>query len=434
MLNPFISYPFPQNVTEKMMKIGVAARAAGMQGLKIYHEIHELSTRSSESELWALLSLGDEVLTRKFPLENWPGDAGNLLGFQWLQEHMLSTTNRSDANYAAAFYQKLTDGNMDQSVRLQPISRMNNWWIESIHYLTTHPPFIDGIYLDGTSVDRWTMKRARKVLEANSAVAHMDFHCANTQGSTYANGGNGSVALRYMTHFPYLSSLWLGEGYWYGQGWGSAPIPGKLWTPEEWLVEVSGLPFGLFGDMLGGSPYENPYQSLVFGMQGRMPQPALYERAGIVQADPRALYDLIDRFDLASTEMCGWWQGDCAIQSQPTATVKATTFSHHHPERTIVVVANFGGEALATNATLTVDFTRIGLEPVTSSVRAPAVYNFQPEHQFQVVPPHRQEHQEPQQGVALPSIVVPLGVGAPNGGRVPWPPSGWVLVIEHDRD
>jgi len=138
--NPWISYPFTPNVTKRMTEISVAARSAGL-GIKAYHEIHELSTRSSDSELWALLSLGDEVLQRKFPLENWPGDGGNLLGFQWLQEHLLQTTNRSDANYANSFYQPLTSGNMDQSIRLQPISRMNNWWIESIQYLATHPPW-----------------------------------------------------------------------------------------------------------------------------------------------------------------------------------------------------------------------------------------------------------------------------------------------------
>eukprot|EP01050_Picozoa_sp_SAG11_P037795 SAG11_NODE_15088_length_589_cov_1.504082_1_plen_143_part_01 len=103
--NPFISYPFTTNVTKRMTKIAVAARSAGMLGLKIFHEIHELSTRSSESELWALLSLGDEVLARKFPTEVFPGDERNLLGSQWLQEHLLQTTNKADANYAAAYTQ-----------------------------------------------------------------------------------------------------------------------------------------------------------------------------------------------------------------------------------------------------------------------------------------------------------------------------------------
>lgn len=439
--NPFISYPFTPNVTKRMTQLGVAARSAGLRGLKIYHEIHELSTRSSESELWALLSLGDEVLQKHLPLENWPGDGANLLGFQWLQEHLLQTTNKSNANYATAFYQRETDGNMDQSVRLQRTSRMNNWWIESIHYLATHAPWIDGLYLDGTAVDRWTMKRARKVLAQSSPVAHIDFHCANPQGNTYENAGNGSTALRYMTHFPYLSSLWFGEGFWYGQGWGVVPEPGQAWTPEEWLVEVSGLPFGLTGDLLGGSPYENPYQAFVFGMQGRMPQPMLYERDGIGQgaqplpprlrspsslcrgnshcadcaaADPRPLFELIDRYDLAATEMCGWWHGDCAVQSQATA-VKATVFTHGDPRRAIVVVANFG--RVPVNASLLIDWGRLGLK-VSSSIHAPAVYNFQPEHQFSCA------------GAGAGELVVPLGVGAPSAGRVPSPPAGWILVIE----
>eukprot|EP01052_Picozoa_sp_SAG31_P009023 SAG31_NODE_466_length_15291_cov_7.540066_8_plen_1560_part_00 len=412
--NPWISYPFLPNVTIKMTEIAVAARSAGLHGLKIYHEIHELSTRSSDSELWALLSLGDEVLQPKFPLASWPGGASNLLGFQWLQEHLLQTTNKSNPNYANAFYQPLTDGNMDQSVLLQPISRMNNWWVESIQYLTTHPPWIDGLYLDGTAVDRWTMKRARKVLAKNNALAHIDFHCDNAQGETYSTVGNGSVALRYMTHFPYISSLWLGEGYWYGQGWQTVPEPNEPWTPEEWLVEVSGLPFGLFGEMLGGSQYENPYQAFVFGMHGRMPQPSLYELTGLNQADPRPLYAFAERYNLAGTEMCGWWHGDCAVRSQD-AMVKATVFSDLSRRRSIVAIANFGAEA--TNATLLVEWDRLMLEP-NAYIHAPAVYNFQPRREFQSI------------NDAGNRLTVPTGVGSPHAGAIPSPPPGWILVFE----
>ena len=44
--------------------------------------------------------------------------------------------------------------------------------------------------------------------------------------------------MQFMQHFPYIDSLWFGEGYDY-----DAP-------PEYWLLEVSGLPFGLMGDMM----------------------------------------------------------------------------------------------------------------------------------------------------------------------------------------
>ena len=48
-----------------------------------------------------------------------------------------------------------------------------------------------------------------------------------------------------MEHFPYINSLWFGEGYNYNE------------TPDYWLVEISGIPFGLYGEMLegGGNPW-----------------------------------------------------------------------------------------------------------------------------------------------------------------------------------
>ena len=258
------------------------------------------------------------------------------------------------------------------------------------------------------------MQRARKVLAKANELAHIDFHCDNSQGETYSTAGNGSVALRFMTHFPYISSLWLGEGYWYGQGWGTVPQPNKPWTPEEWLVEVSGLPFGLFGDLLGGSQYENPYQAFVFGMQGRMPQPALYELTGLNQADPRPLYSFIDRYDLAGTEMCGWWHGDCAVESQE-ALVKATVFSHPSPRRAIVAIANFG--ANQTNATLWVDWHTLALDPRSAKIHAPAIYNIQPQREFQW---------------GGHGVTVPLGLGSPHAGNIPTPPPGWILVFEEE--
>ena len=46
--------------------------------------------------------------------------------------------------------------------------------------------------------------------------------------------------LRQPVHgaFPYIDSLWFGEGFNYNE------------SPDYWLVEISGIPFGLFGEML----------------------------------------------------------------------------------------------------------------------------------------------------------------------------------------
>ena len=110
--------------------------------------------------------------------------------------------------------------------------------------------------------------------------------------------------------------------------------------------------------------------------------------------------------------MCGWWHGDCEVQSQ-TPTVKATTFTHGEPRQTIVVVTNFGA---ATNATLLIDWARLGFKHSSASIRAPAVYNFQPDRVFV--------------SAAGGLVVLPLGAGMPHAGQIPSPPGGWILVIE----
>ena len=66
--------------------------------------------------------------------------------------------------------------------------------------------------LDGPYFDRWTLKRARKVLSRANPIAHMDLHCANVARMD-SMAGNASVLLGYMQHLPFLSSLWIGEGF-----------------------------------------------------------------------------------------------------------------------------------------------------------------------------------------------------------------------------
>lgn len=74
----------------------------------------------------------------------------------------------------------------------------------------------------------------------------------------YAQYGNISVALNFMQHLPYLDNLWFGEGFNYG------PSASK----EHWLVEQSGLLFGVFAEMLGSG---QPWKGMLFGETARAP-------------------------------------------------------------------------------------------------------------------------------------------------------------------
>eukprot|EP01051_Picozoa_sp_SAG22_P024152 SAG22_NODE_6565_length_837_cov_1.609756_1_plen_53_part_10 len=50
-------------------------------------------------------------------------------------------------------------------MHVSAVSRWNNWYVESVKYHAEHPPFWDGMYLDGAGYDRRTIQRARKVLD-----------------------------------------------------------------------------------------------------------------------------------------------------------------------------------------------------------------------------------------------------------------------------
>ena len=71
-------------------------------------------------------------------------------------------------------------------------------------------------------------------------------------------GFSKGPANQYAEYFPYLDKVWFGESFLYNK-----------MTPANWLVESSGIPFGLMGDMLyrGG----NRWLGMQYGMAVRYP-------------------------------------------------------------------------------------------------------------------------------------------------------------------
>jgi hypothetical protein len=207
-----------------------SAHATGLK-VKIYNTVRELSNRSYE--LPALRSLGHEIYS--------PGKGG---GFSWLQEHL-------DSDYIAAwFVPELKDAAIINS----GMNRWHNYYVEGMNWLTQNVG-IDGIYLDDVAFDRITMKRIKRVLTADGHPGIIDLHSANQYNK---NDGFNNSANLYMEHFPYLNRLWFGEYFDYENN-----------SPDFFLTEVSGIPFGLMGEMLqdGG----NPWRGMIYGMTNRMP-------------------------------------------------------------------------------------------------------------------------------------------------------------------
>lgn len=335
-INPYINYPFLR--APAMKAYADSVHAAGMR-FKIYYTVRELTNRAPE--FWALRSLGDEVFAS--------GPGG---GHSWLQEHVVS-------DYITGW---VVPELRDIALVTSGISRWHNFYVEGLRWLTQHVG-IDGIYLDDVAFDRSTMLRIRRVLMANGTPGeHIDLHSANQYNPS---DGFASSANLYLEHFPFIDRLWFGEYFNYDA------------DPGYWLVEMSGIPFGLMGEMLQGGG--NPWRGMLFGMTPRLPW------AG----DPREEWRAWDAFGIVDSRMRGWWAPDTPVRTGRTD-VLATTYLRR--DRALVAVASWAKDTIP--VTLQIDWKTLGLDPARVRVYAPEIPGYQPARSFRVgepipVPPGR---------------------------------------------
>ena len=320
-INPYINYPFIAHDT--MTRYIASAHARGLN-VKIYNTVRELSNRAYET--FAMRSLGHEIYS--------PGKGG---GYSWLQEHL------GDDYIAAWFVPELKDAAVVNS----GMSRWHNYYVEGINWLVKNVG-IDGLYLDDVAFDRTTMKRIKRMLVQNGRPGIVDLHSANQYN---VNDGFQNSAMLYMEHFPYLSRLWFGEYFDYEKS-----------SSDFFLTEVSGIPFGLMGEMLqdGG----NPWRGMVYGMTNRMPWSA--------NADPRPLWKLWDSFGMKGSTMFGYWAPTVQVKTGRDD-VKATVYRRNG--RSLVAVASWAPETV--NVTLDVDWKALGLNGAQAKINAPEVKGLQ---------------------------------------------------------
>jgi hypothetical protein len=344
-LNPFINYPFLAN--DKLAPYVARAHEKGVK-VKIYYTVRELSNRVAE--MFPLRSLGYEIFTDG-------GDGGH----SWLQEHLVN-------HYGAAWHQPYPNGDVDAAIVTTGLSRWHNYYLEGLSWLMRNVK-IDGLYLDGIGYDREIMKRVRKVMDRARPGCLTDFH----SGNEFPFGDlRVSPANKYMEHFPYIDSLWFGEGYDYNE------------TPDYWLVEVSGLPFGLFGEMLEHNG--NPWRGMVYGMTARY----------YSGADPKHIWRLWDDFGIQDAAMKGYWAPDCPVKTTDPD-VLATAYVKKG--KTLVSIASWA--KMPVRVRLDVDWKALGLDPAKAHLYAPAIEQFQHE------------------GLFSPSDEIPVV-----------PARGWLLIID----
>ena len=319
-INPFINYPF---LRTKEMKAYIDGAHARDMKVKIYNTVRELS--NSCVEMFALRSLGNEIFSE--------GPGG---GFSWLQEHL-------DQNYIGAWF---VPGLKDAAIVNSGISRWHNYYLEGLDWLMKNVG-IDGLYIDDLAFDRMTMKRIRKVMNRTNPGAMIDLHSANQYNPKdgFANSAN-----LYLEHFPYLDRLWFGEYFNYD------------FPPEFWLVEVSGIPYGLMGEMLEGGG--NPWRGMLYGMTGRSPR-----------VDNGPLWKLWDSFGMQNSEMIGYWVKDNPVKTGSEKTL--ATVDSHMGDKALISLATW--EDTDAKVKLSIDWAKLGLDPSKVTLHAPAIENFQQE-------------------------------------------------------
>ena len=269
---PFINYPYlDENVPALRRLVDSAHRAH--KRLKLYYTTRELT--KNLPEFWAFRSLNGEII--------FPGPASQCTTIinpkgpdEWLK-------NNVKEHYIPAWLNTIAEGpfkgELDLAVITTPDSRLNNFYVGGLDWMLAHLS-IDGVYIDDSALDRETVRRARKLIDQYRPQGRIDFHSWNHFN---AMAGYTNCLNLYMDLLPYFDLVWIGEMRDYDR------------LPDHWLIEVSGIPFGLTGQMLNDGG--NPWRGMLYGITNR---PGW---AG----DPSQLWKFWDAFGIQSKTMVGYW-------------------------------------------------------------------------------------------------------------------------------
>ena len=362
-INPWINYPY--ETVELMKEAGEACHKLGVK-FKIYNTMRELSNRCRE--VWALRALRETYVTGVPAAGGVAVDVNR--GADWLQEHLQSNYEVAWSNPVVNQYPGSTESDtprlanwadhaneQDAAIKVKALSRWNNYYVEGIRQMIADFGF-DGLYLDEIAYDRVTMLRAKTVLGADRLIDHH-----SDQG-----GFTPSPAANYLELYPFIDSLWYGEGFDYDHV-----------SPSYWLAEMSGIPHGLNADLLryaGQTPAH--FKGMLVGSGNRW-QESLSGPPDGNPFDPRNLWKLWDSFGIEHAVMFGWWlDGERGAGTVPVvasnSSVKVTTYVRKGVSA-LVAVASFLD--VDVDVTLSLDWAALGLDRGLE-LRAPQIIPFQP--------------------------------------------------------
>ena len=350
--NPYINYPFFENA--KVAKMVEDAHANSIK-LKLYHTVKEITVRMPE--FWAFKSLGSEVIPSTWEIgTSFQGSVP--YADEYFAKHLVD-------GYITAWRQKVNSGEYvdetEASVVCPSESRWNNFWLQSVEWLMENLG-IDGLYFDDVAFNRSVMKRVRKILDRHHPGCRIDLHTWNYYSDNNVDdtrpAGYGNSMNLYIDNVAFLDRLWIGEGFDYDI------------APDKWLVELSGIPFGMMGEMLqnGG----NVWRGMVFGMTNRYGW----------QTSVTHMWKVWDEFKIHNATMLGAWNKDCPVKTGRDD-ILCTVYKQAH--RSMISIASWAKEDVEVK--FDIDWQALGLDPDNVTVRIPEIPDFQDAARFDLSKP-----------------------------------------------
>jgi len=302
MIMPFINYPFYE--VDRLKNAVRYAKDKGI-GIKLYYTEREHSNHMAETFVYK--ALGDEIILRKQGVSH-----------SWQKEKPQWLVDNFGKDIIPGWFVKYKKGKYkndhDISFIVKPDTRLDNYYVEGLRWLVDNVG-IKGIYIDDTSLDRTTIERARKVLEKTDGL--IDMHMWNHEEP---RAGDVSCLNLYAELLPFLDSIWLGEGFFY-----------KKYSPEYMLSEVSGIPYGVTGQMLEGGG--DMYAGMLYAMNNRF---------GWGYTNATKMYKLWDDFGIADSRMLGYWHSKNPVKTD-NKNVLVTVYLKN--SSALLCVYNFSGRA-----------------------------------------------------------------------------------------
>jgi hypothetical protein len=355
-LYPFINYPYLDENVEALKRLIENAHSKDKR-MKFYYTTREIT--KNIPEFWAFNSLDGEII--------YPGPGNDTRTkelhpegpAEWLKINLRE-------NYIPAWYnvidRGLFKGELDLSVITTPNGRLNNFYIAGLDWMVRNMD-LDGVYIDDSALDRFTLRRARKIIDRHRINGRMDLHSWNHFNSS---AGFASCLNIYMDLLPYFDLCWIGEGRDYNR------------MPDHWLIEVSGIPFGLAGQMLEGGG--NKWRGMVYGITNR---------AGW-GGDPTEIWKFWDRYSIQDKEMIGYWDRNSPIKLDNNM-VKATIYKGK--DESIISIAGWGDTDQ--ECSVHIDWQKLGYNSAKVKYEIPYIAGFQDEATL----------------ASLSSLIIPKGKG-----------------------